>query len=406
MKILFLTQYFPPETGAPQNRIHSLANYLSEFGAEVTILTAMPNYPKGEIYKEYKGKFHMKEKDGEIKIVRCWIYATGSKRIIPRLFNYFSFVFSSLYTGIFYVKKKDLIICESPPLFLGITAMLLKYLKGSKLVFNVSDLWPESAEKLNIVNNQTILRLSYRLESFIYKKSNLVSGQTQGIIDSINKRYPTINTHLLRNGIDIKQFEKEGNRNRFRALHKIDNKHFVVTYAGIIGHAQGLEIILHAAAELKAQEDILFMLIGDGPVKKDLIELSDRLNLSNVIFIDSVPIAEMPDVVAACDAYVSPLKKNELFLGAIPSKIFEPLYYGKPVLLGVDGEAKTLFVDEGKCALHFEPENVNKLVAAVQNLKNNQELYKELSQNGKKYVVTNFNRKDLAFQFWQTIQKL
>ncbi len=406
MKILFLTQYFPPETGAPQNRIHSLASYLNEFGANVTVLTAMPNYPKGEVYPGYRGKWIVKEKDGDIQIVRSWIYATSSKSILPRLLNYFSFVISSLLAGLFNVRRNDLIICESPPLFLGITAILLKYLKGSKLIFNVSDLWPESAEKLNIINNKTLLRLSYRLESIIYKKSNLVSGQTLGIVNSINIRFPLIKTHLLRNGIDIKQFEKEGNRDAFRQKHKIGHTSFVIAYAGIIGHAQGLEIILYAAAELKRRQDILFMLIGDGPVKKDLIELKYKLNLSNIIFIDSVPRSEMPDVVAACDAYVSPLKKNDLFLGAIPSKIFEPLFYGKPVLLGVDGEAKKLFVEEGKCALHFEPQNIAELVAAVQKLKSNPDLYKELGENGRKYVVANFNRKNLAFQFWQTIKQL
>lgn len=406
MKVLFLTQYFPPETGAPQNRLHSLANYLSDFGAEVNVLTAMPSYPKTEIYDGYKGKWYLKEQDGPLTIHRGWIYVSKSKGVVPRLLNYFSFVFTALWVGLIKVKKHDVIICESPPLFLGITAMLLKLFKGSKLVFNVSDLWPESAEKLNIINNKFLLGISYQLESLIYKKSNLVSGQTQGIITNINQRFPNIPTHLIRNGIDTKQFNVRGNGKLFRAKHQISEDAFVIAYAGIIGHAQGLEIITEAAKQFLSEKKIVFMMVGDGPVKNELMEIAQKFNLNNIKFINSVPRKEMPDVIDACDCYVTPLRKNDLFLGAIPSKIFEPLYFGKPVLLGVDGEAKQLFVEEGKCALHFEPENSNALVESIKKLFQDKELYKRLGENGHQYVAKHFDRKKLAEQFWNKITQL
>ncbi|MCZ2139961.1 MAG: glycosyltransferase family 4 protein [Bacteroidia bacterium] len=406
MKVLFLTQYFPPETGAPQNRLHSLANYLSDFGAEVSVLTAMPNYPKTEVYEGYQGKTYFKEQDGKLTIHRSWIYVSKSKGVVPRLLNYFSFVFTALWVGLIKIKKHDVIICESPPLFLGITAMLLKLFKGSKLVFNVSDLWPESAEKLNIINNKFLLGISYKLESLIYKKSNLVSGQTQGIISNINQRFPNIPTHLIRNGIDTKQFNVRGNGKLFRAKHQISEDAFVVAYAGIIGHAQGLEIITEAAKQLLQETNIVFMMVGDGPVKNELLEIAEKFNLSNIKFINSVPRKEMPDVIDACDCYVTPLRKNDLFLGAIPSKIFEPLYFSKPVLLGVDGEAKQLFVEEGNCALHFEPENSNALVESIKKLFQDKELYILLGENGHRYVATYFDRRKLAEQFWNRITQL
>lgn len=406
MKVLFLTQYFPPETGAPQNRLHSLANYLSDFGAEVNVLTAMPSYPKTEIYDGYKGKWYAKEKDGPLTVYRSWIYVSKSKGVVPRLLNYFSFVFTALLVGLIKVKKHDVIICESPPLFLGITAMLLKLFKGSKLVFNVSDLWPESAEKLDIINNKFLLGISYKLEALIYKKSNLVSGQTQGIITNINQRFPNIATHLIRNGIDTKQFNVRGNGAPFRAKHHIPENAFVVAYAGIIGHAQGLEIITEAAKQLLTETNIVFMMVGDGPVKTQLLSIAEAHNLTNIKFINSVPRSEMPDVIDACNCYVTPLRKNDLFLGAIPSKIFEPLYFSKPVLLGVDGEAKSLFVDEGKCALHFEPENATALVDAIKLLYNDTDLYQTLGKNGHHYVSTYFDRKKLAEHFWTRITQL
>ncbi len=406
MKILILTQYFPPETGAPQNRLHSLASYLSEFGAEVSILTAMPNYPKMEIYEGYTGKFFKKETDGPLTVYRSWIYVKKSKGVLARLLNYFSFVFSSLFIGLFRVPRHDLIICESPPLFLGITALLLKWIKSSKLDFNVSDLWPESAEKLGIVNNKIMLGLSYKLESFIYKNANLVSGQTQGIITSINQRFPKVNTHLFRNGIDTKQFSTEGNRSGFRNKYGMLESDFVIAYAGIIGHAQGLEVIIHAAKELSAYPQIKFLIVGDGPEKPKLIELTAQLGLTHIIFVNNVPRSEMPDVVAACDCYVTPLRKNDLFLGAIPSKIFEPLSFGKPVLLGVDGEAKELFVDTGHCALHFEPENASHLAQQALKLFNNKTLLHELGANGRLYVRNNFDRQVLAKSLWQKLQTI
>jgi glycosyltransferase involved in cell wall biosynthesis len=406
MKILILTQYFPPETGAPQNRLHSLATHLSNFGAEVTVLTAMPSYPQSVIYDGYKNKWYTKEKEGNLTIYRSWIFVSKSKAIVARLLNYFSFVFTALVVGLFCTRKHDIIICESPPLFLGITALILKWTKKSKLIFNVSDLWPESAEKLTIITNKTLLGLSYKLESFLYKNADLVSGQTQGIMDNILQRFPKIQFHLLRNGIDTKQFSATGNRKLFRETYNIKDDAFVIAYAGIIGHAQGLDILIEAANLLKHNHSLVFLLVGNGPVKEKLIEIVKTYVLENVIFVDSVPRSQMPDVIAACDCYVTPLRKNDLFLGAIPSKIFEPLYYGKPVIMGVDGEAKQLFVTEGKCALHFEPENTTELVAQINLLYQDKNLYNQLSVNGKTYVSTHFDREKIATTFWKRIQSI
>ena len=148
------------------------------------------------------------------------------------------------------------------------------------------------------------------------------------------------------------------------------------------------------------------MMVGDGPVKEELLYLAKEKKLTNIIFINSVPRNEMTDVIDACNCYVTPLRKNELFLGAIPSKIFEPLYFSKPVLLGVDGEAKNLFVEEGKCALHFEPENANALVDKIKQLYQSAELCETLGKNGHQYVAAHFDRRKLAVQFWTRITQL
>ena len=406
LKILFLTQYFPPETGAPQNRIHSLATYMSDFGADVTILTAMPNYPKMEIQNEYKGKYYIKEQDGKLTIHRSWIFVKKSKGVLSRLANYFSFVFSSLFTGLFRIEKNDFIICESPPLFLGISALIISKFKGSKLIFNVSDLWPESAEKLDIIHNKFLLGISYKLEAFLYRCSTLVVGQTKGIVSNINNRFSQVPTYWLPNGIDFHAFNIHADGDIFRDNININKADFVLMYAGVLGHAQGLEVILLVAQKTKQIERLKYVIIGDGPEDLKLRNMAKDLDLNNVIFVGNIPRSEMPSAVAACNAYIVPLKKNDLFLGAVPSKLFEPLAMGKPILLGVDGEARELFITQGQAGLFFEPENEHELERVITLLVNNLEKCRLLGENGRRFVKSQFNRIDIAKMFYLKLKKI
>lgn len=404
MKILLLTQYFPPETGAPQNRLHSLATNLVDLGAEVTVLTAMPNYPKMEVMEAYKGKWFVKEQEGVIRIFRTWIFVRKSKSIVPRLLNYFSFVFSSLLAGLFRTGRHDIIICESPPLFLGITAMILRWVKGARLVFNVSDLWPESAEKLDIVKNRLMLGLSYRLEARIYKSSDLVSGQTQGIVNSVRSRFPGVSTFWFRNGIDLRVFDIHAGPEQVKSELRIAPDEFVLLYAGVIGHAQGLEVIVKAAALLKDQPKIRFVMAGDGPVKAELEALIREMDVSSVTFLPNLSRDKMPALVSTCNAYLVPLKKNDLFKGAIPSKLFEPLAMAKPIILGVDGEAKELFIEKVACGLHVEPENETQLAAAITTLYNDPDLCGRLGRQAREYVLQHFERSAIAAEFFDRLK--
>jgi glycosyltransferase involved in cell wall biosynthesis len=399
VRILILTQYYLPETGAPQNRLSSLAKYLACFGNEVEILTAMPNYPKYEIFREYKNKFYHKEIIEEIPVHRSSIYVSRKKGMIKRLANYFSFVTSSFYSAAKRIKPVDIVICESPPLFLGITAVMLKRRWKCKLVFNVSDLWPESAEKMGIITNKSILKRSYKLANWIYRNADLITGQTQGIVEAIRKMQPQQKLFWFPNGVDLPKFNNH-------APNINNNGRFTLLYAGIIGHAQGIEVILHAAEKLKQQNDIHFYIIGDGPVKENLLVLQQQLQLSNITFIENQPSEKIMEWLKLCDAYIVPLRKIDLFKGAIPSKLFEPLALGKPVLLGVEGEAKELFIDNAQGGLFYEPENANELTKAITTLYNNRQLAGELGNNGKHFVNTHFRRDKIAEAFWHQLQQL
>lgn len=409
MKLLILTQYFPPEVGAPQNRLYELALRLRSKGIDISVLTAMPNYPQMVVHKEYKGKCYCKEDMNGLKIHRSWIYVSNSKSIIPRLLNYFSFVFSSLWFGLFKIKKQDVLLVESPPLFLGITAYLLSRAKGAKMIFNVSDLWPESAEKLDIISNKTLLSMATKLEEFCYRKSALITGQTQGIVRNIQSRFPNKRVYWLKNGVDIKFYDvnkTQSESNAWRKANGYSEEDFILFYGGIIGHAQGLDIILNAAKILEDKPKIKFVMLGSGPEKERLLALKEELKLNNLEFYDAVPKTKMQEIIMDMNATIVPLKKLDLFKGAIPSKIFENLALKKPIILGLEGEAKELFIDEGNCGLAFEPENTEDLVKQILILYNNPELSKQLGENGLKYASENFNRDKIAEGLFEELKKL
>ena len=407
MKFLILSQYYPPETGAPQNRLHSLALNLVKNGCEVEVLTAMPNYPKMEIFDNYKGLSYFNENIDGIKVHRSKIYVSKSKGVLKRLLNYFSFVFSSIRVSN-KLSKTDYVICESPPLFLGISALFISKKLKAKLIFNVSDLWPESAEKLDIVNNKFFLNLAYKLEEYLYKKSFLVTGQTQGIVANINNRFPNVPTLWQPNGIDKEVYDVSENKDWIKE-YALEGKSIYV-YAGIIGHAQGLDVIIKAENwlvnnEFELSRKVAFVIIGDGPDKQRLLALNKELK-TNIIFIPNTPKIEVLKMLKSCHGYIVPLKKLDLFLGAIPSKIFDALALSKPILLGVAGEAKSLFIDQGQSGIYFEPENEISLAKALVDLENNPLMASAYGKSGNVFATKNFDRKNIAKQLLDRIQKL
>ncbi len=406
-KLLILTQYYPPETGAPQNRLHELALRIKDAGIDVEVLTAMPNYPKMEIFDSYKGKRYLEEEIDGIRVYRSRIYVSKSRGMVARLLNYFSFVWTSFFTGMGKLDRYDYLMFESPPLFLGMSAYPLAKFKRAKLIMNVSDLWPESAEKLGLVTNRFFLRLATWLEEFLYRKSVLITGQTQGIVRDISSRFPDKKTYWLPNGVDLTYFKNDSVESSWRVDQGFAEGDFLLLYAGIVGHAQGLEILVNAADRLKDQAGIYILVLGDGPEKEKLLKMKADRKLDNLRFFDPVLKTEMPAIVKAIDVAVVPLKKLPLFEGAIPSKIFENLAMEKPILLGVKGEAKELFIDEGRAGLYFEPENDEELANQILALKDGQGTrVAELGKNGRAYVERKFDRNKIAEAFYNELRTL
>lgn len=409
MKIILLTQYFPPEVGAPQNRLFATARALQARGAEVTVLTAMPNYPEMRVHAAYRGRFTATEDMEGLRVLRAWLLVSTRRTIFWRLCNYFSFVFTALVVGLFRLRRSDVLLVESPPLFLGITAMLLARAKRAKLVFNVSDLWPESAVQLGLVTNRTMIQLSERLEMRCYRRSALVTGQTQGIVRNIQARCPGKRVVWVPNGVDFaamaKALEAPADRTQLDRL-GIRSSDTVFAYAGILGHAQGLEVVLRAAERLKHRPDIHFLLIGDGPERAALRTLAAELGAAHVHFVEKMPRNALIGLLREVSGVVVPLRRNELFKGAIPSKIFEALALSKPLLLGVEGEAKALFIDEGQAGLAFTPEDADDLARKATQLSDAPALMRQFGTNGERYARAAFDRDRISARLWEELLRI
>lgn len=395
MKLTILTQYYPPEIGAPQARLSNLAQHFVAQGHQVAVLTAMPNYPTGRIQKGYGGLFR-RERFGSVDVLRTFIYPTQKSDFIHRLGNYFSFVVSSSVYGSFALREADYLMVESPPLFLGLAGFWLSRLKHARLIFNVSDLWPESVANLGVVDRQGMaFRMSERLEGFCYKHAWLITGQSRTIISEIERRYPQLRTFHLSNGVDMERFEANQVRQQARA-ELSSNGDFVVVYAGLHGLAQGLEQVLKAAAVARAQDGFRFVLIGDGPEKQMLLAQARSQNLKHVRFFDPRPACEIPGFLTAADAVLVTLKGR--ITGAVPSKLYEAMACGRPVILVAQGEAAEI-VKRHEAGIVVEPGDTEALAGAFTLLRDNPELRFRMGANGREAVKVHFNRALIASRF-------
>ena len=403
MNILILTQFYPPESGAPQNRLSDLARRLSDMGHTVTVLTAMPNYPTGKVFPEWRGKLFSCESAEGVRILRTWIYPATGRRFLPRIFNYFSFVFSSIIMGFWRTGPLDYVITESPPLFLGISGWLFSRLRRARLIMNISDLWPESAVALGVVTNPILIGASTQLEMFLYRSSRFITGQTAGIVSNISNRIPGKPVILMTNGVDIQRFppRKSIKSSELEAEFKLEGI-FVAGYAGLLGLAQGLETVIEAGRLLRDHPGVVIALFGSGPEKDRLSELSK--DLPNIRIFPPQPSRRVPEILSLFDVALIPLKKNDLFRGALPSKMFEAMASELPLVLSVEGEAEDLIrhADAGICV---RPEDPRAMADAIILLLNDQKARVRMGTNGRTHVFKHYNREHIARNFANLLEE-
>ncbi len=396
-RFLILTQHFPPEVGAAQIRLHAFAKQLQARGHEVRVVTAMPNYPRGEVFPEYRGKRLVREEMDGLPVTRTWIYPATGRDVVKRLVSYWSFALSSL-PSCMRGAKPDYIFVESPPLFLGLTAYVCSRLRRVKFILNVSDLWPASAKELGIVRSRSLLWFGEHLERFLYRKAYRITAQTDGIRAHVAAIVGTDKVMLLYNGVDTKDFRPGA----AASVPWVDPNEVTFLYAGTLGYAHCWDVILEAAELLRARQDVVFLLVGDGPEKARLVEQSGLRNLTNIRFVERRPVSEMPALFASCRATVVPLRKGELFKGTRPSKIFPALACETPVIFSGEGESARLLL-ENRCGIVVPPESAHDFAAAVLRLADHPDEARELGRRGRALVEREYGWDTLVAAWLQEL---
>ena len=392
MKILFITDNFAPEVNAPATRTYEhLKEWIKDESIEVSVLTCVPNFPHGKVYEGYKNKLYQKELIDGIEVIRVWSYMTSNSGFVKRVLDYTSFALMAFLVGLF--KKYDLIIATSPQFFTTWTAWGLSKIRRKPWLFELRDLWPESIKTVGAMNQGKVIDILEKIEIALYKDAKMVIPVTNAFKENLIKRgIEESKIKVITNGSNMELFTpREKNIELLNKL-KLNNK-FIIGYIGTHGMAHSLDFIVNSISDIK-DEFIHFLFIGDGAMKNKIIEISKKLNLTNITFLDPIKKNEVPTYLSICDVSLAPLKKDDNFKTVIPSKIFEASAMQKPTLLGVEGQAQKI-IEDYNAGICFEPENKKDFIDKLKQLKNDKSLYTNYKLGCKKLAL-DYDRKKLA----------
>jgi len=399
MRILFFSHYFPPEGNAPASRTCETCRRWVRDGHDVTVVTCAPNVPNGVVYPGYRNRMRQVETMDGIKVVRVWTYIAANKGTLLRIVNFISYMFSALAFTLF-GRRADLVIATSPQFFCGWAGLLFSKLRRTPFILEIRDIWPESIQAVGAMQGGPALRILEWLERAMYRGADHIVTVGEGYRRCLlEKGVPEDKLSVVTNGVERDLFQPHEKDADLVAQYGLAGK-FVCSYIGTIGMACALDVVLRAAALLKAQgrDDIAFLLVGDGAVREDLEGEARRQQLDNIIFAGRQDKAMMPAFLALTDACLVHLRKTDLFTSVMPSKIFEAGGMARPVIMGVEGFAAEI-VKNADMGVFMEPENASDLVAAVVKLADDPALARRLGQSGHDYIVTHFDRDRLAADY-------
>ncbi|RKZ39959.1 MAG: glycosyltransferase WbuB [Gammaproteobacteria bacterium] len=384
MRFLVLTQYFHPETGAPQVRLAAMIRELLRLGHTVEVVTALPNYPNGKIFSDYQGRFYRVENWEGVRLHRVWMYAaTGAG--FKRLLNYFSFMITALW-GLRRAKKPDYLFVESPPLFLGITGYIAAKIWRVPFILNIADLWPDTIRALGLMQDGFALRQAEKLEAWLYRKANYVTVVTESVRQILinDKQVQAHKVLLLPNGVDTQLFQPQSVDAALKTLMNLPENQNVILYTGTHGYAHGMEVILQAAQLLSA-ENVLFLCVGGGSEKNRIQQLCEQKKLKNVLFWTSHPPEFINRLYSLALAGISSFRDSPLLECTRPAKTLAIMACGKPVLYSGAGEGAQL-VASAKAGIITPPENPAALSEAIRKLIRDKAYATQLGHNGRIYV--------------------
>ncbi len=401
--ITFVSQYFPPEVCAPANRTYEHARQWVEAGHDVTVVTGFPNHPDGIIPEEYRGEVIREETIDGIEVLRTWLYATPNAGVVRRVANFLSFATTSTVFGRLLTDRPDVVAATSPQFFVGLAGLALSRLFDVPYVLEIRDLWPESAIELGVLNDPVTIGVLEGLETMMYRGADRIVIVSESFRDHIADRgVPSDDIELIPNGISP-AFLEERREVDVDEIHDLDGD-FLVGYVGTHGMAHGLDKVLDAAERLEG-EHVDFLFVGDGARKDDLVAEAERRELDNVEFVGLQPRETIPSFYEACDVCLVPLRDKDVFKTVLPSKMFEIMALGRPMLVSVGGEAQRV-VEKGEAGVCVEPENVGEMVREIDELRDDKERREELGERAEDYVWEEFSRPALAEKYLEVFEEV
>jgi colanic acid biosynthesis glycosyl transferase WcaI len=405
MHIVYISQYFPPEMGAPAARVYELSREWVKLGHRVSVVTGFANHPTGIKAPADRWKVARRESIDGIDVMRCYVWATANKGIGKRMISYAVFMMSATLIGALRQQAPDLVIATSPQLLCGLAGYFLAKRFGVPSVLEVRDLWPESILAVAAMKENAVIQGLKRLAMFLYSKASLIVTVGKGYANEIHERYqiPMERMEVIPNGIDLDLFIPGPRWNEIRQEFGWGDR-FVVLYVGTHGMAHALHVVLDVAELLQSRREILFAFVGEGAEKKNLMETAKTKGLRNVQFIQLQPRHRVPLFYSACDVGLVPLRNTKLFQSVLPSKIFEYLGMAKPILLSVDGEARNL-VERSGAGWYVPPEDRQALCGGVLEAFRSRDDLQPMGIRGRDYVLKHYNRKVLAAEYLRILAK-
>ena len=412
MKILYLSQYFPPEMGAPAARASELARHWAEAGHEVSVLTGFPNHPTGVVPAEWRSRLRRmtyRERVGGVDVFRTWLWPLPNRKAHERMRNYASFCLSAASRGMF-LPRPDVIIASSPQLLVGLSGWWLHFARQVPFVFEVRDLCPESLTAVGVGDENSLLHHALAMVAeFLYRRSDRIVVVTPAFKEHLIRRWrvPAEKISIVENGVETALFAPASPVASAALRHELgaDGK-FLVCYIGTMGMAHGLETLLAAAAQLQRQNsNAQFFLVGEGAEKERIKATAQSRGLANVLFLDQQPRENIPAFISASDACLVLLKKTDVFKTVIPTKMLEFMSCARPVILGVEGQARQI-IEEAGAGIVIEPENSEALVTAISRLSADHELGTALGQKGREHILQHFSRANTAEKYLDVLQRM
>jgi len=408
MRILYISQYFPPEMGAPAARVHELSRAWARAGHDVTVLTAFPHHPTGVVPPGYRGRVLMRERIDSIDVLRTWVYATPNRGLLKRTLSYVSFMLSAIFLGMPSLGRRyDVVIATSPQFFVAVAGWIVSTLLRKPFVFELRDLWPESIMAVGALTNRRVIRMLESIEMMLYRRARAICAVADSYVDILEKRgIDTAKMFVIKNGVDLERFRARPKSAGAEVAGEFGlSRKFVCTYIGTIGMAHGLDIVLDAAERTKDDARLVYLLVGEGARRAELEAKAGARALSNVVFAGQQPRGRVAEFLAASDAVLVHLRKAELFRNVIPSKIFEIMACARPIIMGVAGEAAAI-VEQAGAGIIIEPENVDEFLDALRTLRADRNHRRRMGRAGRRHVEANFDRETLAADYLRHLQEV